>query len=104
MLTTRRFKMLLITEIHKRTKSLIYFKNDICAISTISAVRTTISDIFCSSEGNHSVSTVAASNVNLYVIDTHYFFLLSPLVSMRPQISYILPTALIHIQFTEYDD
>src|SRR5699024_4525694 len=104
MLTTWRFKMLLITEIHKRTKSLIYFKNDICAISTISAGRTTISDIFFSSEGDHSVSTVAAFNVNFYVIDKHYFFLLSPLVSMRPSISYILQTALIHVQFIEYDD
>src|SRR5699024_12516865 len=82
MLTTWRFKMLLITEIHKRTKSLFYFKNDICAISTISAGRTTICDIFFSSEGDHSVSTVAAFNVSFYVIDKNCFFLLSPLVSM----------------------
>src|SRR5699024_11879821 len=66
-------KVTIVSKIHSRTETFIYFKYNIPSMTTISTCWATFRDIFFPSISHHSISAITCFYVNIYLIDKHTY-------------------------------
>ena len=69
-------KLLRIAEINERPQSFFYFKDDVSTVTTVTTCRTTVWNVFLTTESDHPFSAVSGFYKNIHLIDKHLFSLL----------------------------
>ncbi|MNI64541.1 hypothetical protein D3C73_1199920 [compost metagenome] len=71
--TALSFKVPLVPEIHKRTQTFIYSKNDVSTLPAVSSSRPSFWNVLLPAECNNTVSPVSSFYINLRFIYKHAF-------------------------------